>query len=95
MYDEVARWEFVPKDEPELMALTEKMMDELHAWPGVVSAIDIRVAENAILPVITYADEATYQSLIQDPNGPFEMAAQEHKLERITTWVWSERGQFL
>ncbi len=95
MFGVVARWEFDPKNEAELVSVSEVLMKDLRSWPGVVSAIDIKVAPGAILSVITYQDEATYKALIQDPNGPFEKAAKEHDIERIARWVWSERGEVI
>ncbi len=95
MYGVVAKWEFEPKDEQELSRVSNLMMDELRALDGVETVLDIRVAPNAILSVITYRDEATYQALIHDPNGPFVQAAAKHGIEDLATWVWSERGEVI
>ncbi|HXH60859.1 MAG TPA: hypothetical protein VNI20_05820 [Fimbriimonadaceae bacterium] len=93
MYGVVARWEFDPKDEAEIRSKIGPMTNEMLKWPGVVSSIDIKIAPNAILSVMTYSDEDAYQKLIHDPNGPFEKAAKDHDIERLAKWVWSERGE--
>ena len=95
MYGVVAKWEFDPKNEAELMDLTKPLGEKMRAWPGVESMIDIRIAPNAILSVMTYSDEPTYQKLIHDPEGPFETLAKDSGLARLATWVWSERGEVI
>jgi hypothetical protein len=92
MYGVVSKWQFDPAREQDVLARADRMMHTINGWPGVVSAVNIRIALDALLAVIFYADEATYQSLIHDPNGPFSQAVAQHGIEEVANWVWSERG---
>ena len=93
MYMVISKWEYYPAHEAELRASAAKMMADLTSWDGVEFAYNVRASPSEILAVIAYSDEASYNRLIQDPNGPFAKAAAEHEIERYSQWKWSERGE--
>ena len=45
--------------------------------------------------IFIYEDEATHNRLINDPNGLFSQILSETKLEEVSTWIRSERGEVL
>jgi hypothetical protein len=93
MYMVISKWEYDPSHERDVRASAAKMMSTIGEWPEVESAYNVRVAANSVLAVITYRDEASYNRLIQDPEGPFAKAAAEHGIEDHAKWLWSERGE--
>ncbi|HJP84166.1 MAG TPA: hypothetical protein VJ835_11760 [Fimbriimonadaceae bacterium] len=93
MYMVISKWEFDPASEGVVKDKARRMMQQIRAWDGVESAFNVRTSPGSVLAVIGYRDEATYQRLIQDPNGPFEKAAQESGIEQEAQWKWSERGE--
>lgn len=92
MYVVMSKWEFDPKNELAVKALARTMMERIKGWAGVERAYNVRVADNAVVAIMCYTDESSYQRLIQDPSGPFETALRETGFEEHAKWVWSERG---
>lgn len=92
MYTVISRWEFDPAREAEVETRAEETMDALRRWDGIDEAYNVRVGPGAVLAVMTYRDEPTYQALIKDPNGPFEKLIDGNDLESVATWIWSESG---
>lgn len=93
MFVVVSKWEFDPANREALEAKGSRALSTIKSWDGVADAYNVRVAENSVLAVLTYRDEATYHALIDDPNGPFARLAAELGLEDSMTWLWSERGE--
>ncbi len=94
MYMVVSRWEVMPGKEEEFERIGKSMRGMLRSQPGVHNVSGIRDG-NGVVAVVTYTDEAAYQRIVKDPNGPFETAAREHDMESIGRWVSSERGEVL
>lgn len=69
------------------------MHAELKSWPEVRQMFNVRVAPNQMLAVIEYTDQASYERLILDENGPFVQAAKKFGMENHARWLWSERGE--
>ncbi|MBL8059827.1 MAG: hypothetical protein JNK63_03815 [Chthonomonas sp.] len=93
MFTVVSRWEYEPARESEVMAKADETLDKMRGWAGIEEAYNVLVAPGAVLAIVTYTDEPTYQKLIKDPNGPFESLLSENNLESMTTWIWSESGR--
>lgn len=94
MYMVVSRWEILPGKEAEFEKIGKSMRGMLRAQPGVHSVSGLRNGNN-VVAVVNYADEATYNRIVQDPNGPFESAARDHDMESVGKWVGSERGEVI
>jgi hypothetical protein len=93
MYAVVSKWEVDPQHVETVKASAEEMMSAIKGWDGVESAFNIQTSPTTVLAVITYRDQATYDSLINDPEGPFATAAARSEIEKYATWQWSERGE--
>jgi hypothetical protein len=48
-----------------------------------------------VVAVHAYKDEAAYNAIVNDPNGPFAAALAAHKLEEVSRWIGSEKGTAL
>lgn len=94
MYMVVSRWEMMPGKEEEFERIGKAMRGVLRAQPGVSSVYGIREGSD-VVAVVCYDDEATYQRIVKDPNGPFETAARQHGIENAARWVSSNRGEVL
>ena len=64
---------------PEIAARYEALKERGLAIPGDVS-------------VVGYDDEASYKSVVDDPNGAFMNSVRESGIEEFGVWVGSERG---
>jgi len=93
MYIVVSRWEALPGKWSEFEATGKKMRAAIRTWPEVEMVHGVRISEDAVFAIIGYKTEADYQRLIQAENGPFQQLAQQHNIESIAKWVWSERGE--
>jgi hypothetical protein len=65
---------------------------ELRNQSGV-QMLEMFRSGNKRIAVHGYKDEATYQSLVSDPNGPFARAQAKHNVEEYGRWLYSERGE--
>lgn len=95
MFVVVSKWEFDPMEEDATLATAGKMMEAVSQWDGVEEAYNVRTGPGHVLAVIKYADEATYNRLINDPDNPFDKLAAEHGMDAGATWLWSERGHIV
>lgn len=93
MFTVISRWEFDPAREAEVKAKATETMQKLLGWDGIEEGYNVRVGPGAVVAILTYRDEPTYQSLIKDPNGPFEQLIGDNNLESMATWIWSESGE--
>ncbi len=93
MFMVISKWEYDKTHENEVRESAAKMMTAFDGWDGVEFSYNVRTGENTVCAVIAYRDEATYQKLVNDPNGPFAKAAAEHGIENHARWLWSERGE--
>ena len=92
MYIVASIWKLVPGKEAEAQALGLKMRDLLRSTDGVQSLTQFEIGPGERMVVMGYRDEATYQKIIQDPNGVFNKALADLNLESVMTWVQSWRG---
>lgn len=93
MFTVISRWEFDPARETEVKAMATETMQKLLSWDGIEEGYNVRVGPGAVLAILTYRDEPTYQNLIKDPNGPLEQLIGDNNLESMATWIWSESGE--
>jgi quinol monooxygenase YgiN len=92
LYLVVSVWEPLPGQEEAFekqgMAVAAKMREQ----PGIALLEAFRSGSRRIV-IHGYRDEATYQSLVSDPDGPFARAQAEYPVEKYGRWLYSERGE--
>lgn len=93
MYLVVSKWERIPGHEAEFKRSTVQMRELLKEHPDVKLLESFSNDKGESVVVMGYQDEASYKSVVHDPNCLFAKAAAEHDLEKHGRWVWSERGQ--
>jgi heme-degrading monooxygenase HmoA len=92
MYVVASTWEIVKGKRAEAEALGIKMRSLMRAQSGIESMLHFPTGEDEIMVVVSYSDEAAYNRIINDPNGPFEKALKEVDLESTMRWKQSWRG---
>src|SRR5690349_4525540 len=93
MYIVVSRWEVFPGMKSEFDARSKAVRAEVLKMPAVERLDSFYDEDGTAVAIICYTDEASYKQTIQDPNGPFEKALAQHKLEEVSRWLWSARGE--
>lgn len=68
------------------------MRRRMLTMPGIEQIIAFHTSDSDVMVVVAYADEATYDKIVNDPNGPFVKNAAELKLEELMEWKQSWRG---
>jgi hypothetical protein len=91
MYLVVSRWEALPGKEAEFEQRGISMRDLLRKQPGV-KLVEAFGSNGTRVVVHGYEDEATYDRVISDPNGPFVAASNETGIETVARWLGSEKG---
>ncbi len=91
MFMVVSYWEPIPGHEEQFEQVSLAMRDIMRSQPGVdlMHAFD---SNGKRVAVVGYTDEATYNAIVGNPNGPFNRALAEYRLEEHATWIGSERG---
>jgi hypothetical protein len=92
MFLVVSHWEVVPGHEEQAIATGAKMRDILRKQPGVEFINGFSIGDGKLVAVHVYRDEAAYNAIISDPDGPFAKAAAANELEEHMRWIGSERG---
>ena len=92
MYLVVSVWEVLPGKADAFRENGMKVGSLLKQQPGV-KLLEVFQSGDKFISVHGYADEATYQRLVQDPNGPFAKAMAESRVEEYARWLSSERGE--
>ncbi|HRI43642.1 MAG TPA: hypothetical protein PLL78_01390 [Fimbriimonadaceae bacterium] len=93
MFIVVSRWA-VPSQHLEAIDHAGKQVREvLRKQPGVLDVRGFRNEEGVFVAVVSYADEATYRRVIDDPQGAFVRALEESGLTQHAVWIGSERGE--
>jgi hypothetical protein len=93
MYIVASLWEINPGQKAVAQPKGLEVRKVLRATPGVHSVTHFQPEENKVMAIIAYEDEAAYDRIINDPNGPFATAIKQHGLEDVMTWVQSWRGE--
>ena len=91
MYLVVSRWKANPGKETQFEENGAKVGALLRKLPGVVMVEEF-ADEGQYVSVHGYKDESTYRKLIDDPNGQFNQALKQYKVEEYGKWISSERG---
>jgi quinol monooxygenase YgiN len=93
MYIVVSRWAVMPEHSSAAEEGGRKVRDVLRAQPGVLDVRGFRNEDGVFVAVISYADEAAYRRVIDDPQGAFARALEDSGLTRHAVWIGSERGE--
>ena len=91
MYLVISQWKAKPGRDQEFEAIGHRMRDLMRQTPGVTFVEAIQ-GPDSIYAVHGYEDEAAYNRIVQDPNGPFAQAASEHGIEDVADWLNSVKG---
>jgi len=91
MYLVISHWEVVPGREAEFERDGKKVRDVLRSQPGATMITHFKSNEKFVV-VHGYEDEAAYNRIVNDPNGPFVKALAETNLESSARWLGSEKG---
>lgn len=94
MYMVISRWRPKPGREADFETVAHRMRDMMRGVPGVTFMNGIK-GSDCHYAVHVYEDEATYNRIVQDPNGPFHKGAKENGIEDIAEWIGSEKGDTL
>jgi len=94
MYIVASIWEVARGKKAEAEALGKTMRARLIAQSGVeaIQHYTTDGNEDEIMVIVSYTDEAAYNRIINDPNGPFQTALKDVALESMMTWKQSWRG---
>jgi hypothetical protein len=91
MYLVVSHWKAIPGHEDEFETIGHKVRAIMSAQPGTLFFEAFKFDGKHVV-IHGYTDEVSYNSLVNDPNGPFANAIADLKLEDHATWLGSERG---
>jgi len=94
MYLVVTRWEPIAGHEREFEEAGRRVGSILRQQPGMSYLEGFR-SGNQVVIVHGYRDEATYESLVKDPNGAFARAHAENRVEEFVRFVSSDGGETL
>jgi hypothetical protein len=92
MYLVVSYWEPKSGKESQFEEAGMRVGSVLRKQPGVLLLEEFK-SDQTYVSVHGYRDEKTYRKLIDDPNGEFNKALKQYKIEDLATWVNSERGE--
>jgi hypothetical protein len=95
MFLVVSKWQITPGKEAEAEERGRNVRRELRSIPGIEFVRNFRNESGEVIAVMGYSDPATYQRIVQDPQGQFEQTIAKHGLEEVATWVSSDRGEEL
>ena len=95
MFWVLSRWKALPGKEAEWRERGVKVRDAMRRMPGVELVDSFETESGEVVAMVGYTSEADYDRITRDPNGPFEKAVAEHRLEEVANWVSSERGTSL
>jgi heme-degrading monooxygenase HmoA len=92
MYMVVSRWRAKPGKEDEFIKAGKGARAFLRSQPGVkmVESFD---GGDSLIAVHAYEDEAAYQRIVTDENGPFAKMAAENNLKELGEWLGSDKGE--
>lgn len=91
MYLVVSTWEVIPGHEDAAKETGSQMRGMLRSLAGV-EFMEGFESGGKVIVVHGYTDEATYNGIINNPDGEFARAAEENKIEDHLRWLGSERG---
>jgi hypothetical protein len=92
MYLVISQWKPRPGREADFERIGSTMRAFLRSQPGVTFVEGVE-GPDCFYAVHAYEDEATYNRIVSDPNGPFNQAAAENKIEDVADWLGSVKGQ--
>lgn len=91
MYMVVSTWRIAPGMNDEALRRSAPVREVLRSQPGVMLVEAIYEGDEAVA-VHVYKSEEDYDRIVNDPNGPFVKALEQHSLEEVMTWEGSRRG---
>jgi hypothetical protein len=93
MYLVVSQWEAIPGHEEQMEKIGHSMRELLAAQKGVDLLKTFQAEDGKTVVILGYADRATYDNIINNPDGPFIRGLQEYHLEDHARWISSQRGE--
>lgn len=95
MYWVVSKWQIIPGREDDWRERGASVRAAMKTMPGVEFVDSFQNASGEVVAIVGYASQDAYDRVTRDPNGPFEKAIAESRLEEVANWVSSERGTSL
>lgn len=92
LYLVVSVWEPLPGQEEVFENLGRESAARMRQQSGVALIKAFRSGNRRIV-IHGYSDEATYQLLVSDPDGPFARTQAEYPIEDCGRWLYSEQGE--
>ncbi len=93
MFIVISKWRPLPGKENEFSEIGAKMRSRMRNFPGVKFVHGLKNEEDQPIAIVGYESKEAWDSIVNDPNGPFALAAQEHNIEEIAEWISSDRGE--
>ncbi len=93
MYIVASLWKITSSDTAEVDKRAQQTRNLFRNEPGIQMFEAFKCGEKELMAVIGYQDEATYNKIVADENGPFMMALAATGLEHYAQWVQSWRGE--
>lgn len=95
MYWVVSKWKSVSGRESDWRERGSRIRATMKTMPGVEFVDSFETENGEVVAMVGYASQDAYDRVTRDPNGPFEKAIAEIRLEEVANWVSSERGTSL
>ncbi|MBS1724508.1 MAG: hypothetical protein JSS66_16315 [Armatimonadetes bacterium] len=93
MYIVVSKWSPKPGMADEFKSRSVPMRSLMRGMPGVEFVHGFVSESGDPVAIVGYRDKDTYEQIVNAPDGPFMKALADHRLEEVSEWVWSERGE--
>jgi hypothetical protein len=92
MFLVVSRWQALPGKEEEFERQGRELGAITRSQPGVLLVETFRSGDH-IVSVHGYADEGTYDRIVQAPDSIFARELESRRMYEIGRWLGSERGE--
>lgn len=92
MYIVVSKWRAKDGRRDDFETRSKPVREALRATPGVSYVQGFESEDGSVVAIVGYDSEDSYNTVTNDPNGPFEKSLAANSLEEVSDWVWSERG---
>lgn len=92
MYIVISKWEPLSGREEDWKSIAESVRTKIDDVKGVEFAHRFVNEHGQMVVAMGYTDEATYNSLVNDPNGEMAKLVADANIESVARWVSSERG---
>ncbi|MBV6458388.1 MAG: hypothetical protein HONBIEJF_01515 [Fimbriimonadaceae bacterium] len=93
MFIVVSKWSFLPGREEEWREISKTTRQRINGIPGVEFVHGFVSQSGEAVAVIGYTDEATYNRLVNEPDGDVVKAMADTNVESVGQWLSSDRGE--